>query len=276
MRPVPDAFEDGAITGLVEGQERVGVTPCWGRSPVNWLLVLVATVAPSLTLRVALTAYTTRRPSALLHDHSPASVTAAPRSAPAPAQSAAPQRAEPATAGRWAGSAACELRSWPALAVRAPACGAARAWSPPTPRPTCTSTRALPEPGRLHVEPDRRPRHGHPRVHRLPVADGALLRGVLPPGVPVWVAQRLWLGLHPLRGRRRDPVPVPHPGSARAGARGGRAGLHALALLPAVRRAHLSDPAALGRPPVHARPDHLALRRGGGASRRSSPSSSRW
>ena len=35
-------------------------------------------------------------------------------------------------------------------------------------------------------------------------------------GVPVWVAQRLWLGLHPLRRRARRPLPLPHPRAARA------------------------------------------------------------
>ena len=59
--------------------------------------------------------------------------------------------------------------------------------------------------------------HGHPRVHRLPAADGALLRG-LPParraglGGPAPVAR-----LHPLRRRARRPLPVAHPRAARPG-----------------------------------------------------------
>ena len=48
-------------------------------------------------------------------------------------------------------------------------------------------------------------------------------------GVPVWVAQRLWLGSILFVAGARRPLPVAHPRPARARADGGRAGLHALA-----------------------------------------------
>ncbi len=86
-------------------------------------------------------------------------------------------------------------------------------------------------------------------------------------------------GLHPLRRRSRRPLPLSHPRAARAGADGRRPGLHALAVLPAVRRADLGDLAALGRTALHAGADHrrpparrLAragpVRRGGGGGQR--------
>ena len=75
-------------------------------------------------------------------------------------------------------------------------------------------------------------------------------------GVPVWVSQRLWLGTI-LFGAGLGVLYLsqnPRPEGARA--HGGGARLHAVALLPAVRRADLGDPAALGGPAVHVGPDH--------------------
>ena len=71
-------------------------------------------------------------------------------------------------------------------------------------------------------------------------------------GFPDWVAQRLWLGTHPVRRRRGRAVPDAHDGLARPANRARawdgrrRRGLHALALRPRLRRAHLGDPAAVG------------------------------
>ena len=111
--------------------------------------------------------------------------------------------------------------------------------------------------------------------------DGALLRrSSTCCGVPVWVAQRLWLGSILFAAGVGHPLPLSRILGLRGpGPVGGRAGLHALAVLPAVRRAHLGDPAALGRPAVHAGPHHRgpaagrlaragALRRRGGAGER--------
>ena len=75
-------------------------------------------------------------------------------------------------------------------------------------------------------------------------------------GVPGLGGAAAVAGHDPLRRRARGPLSVPHPRAEGAGADGGRAGLHAVALLPAVRRADLGDPAAVGGPAVHAGPDH--------------------
>ena len=144
----------------------------------------------------------------------------------------------------------------------------------PLPRPA-----PLPEPGRVHVGPHGGAGHRHPRVHRLPAPDGPVLRRLPPARRPGLGGPASLARLHPHGRRRRRPLPVAHPRPARAGADGGRAGLHAVALLPAVRRADLGDPAALGRPPLHAGADHRgaaprrlaragALRRRGGARER--------
>ena len=76
----------------------------------------------------------------------------------------------------------------------------------PLPRP-----HALLEPSRVHVGPHRRVGDGQPRVHRLPAADGALLRGLSS-------ARRAGLGGtaalardHSLRGRPRRPLPLADP-----------------------------------------------------------------
>ena len=125
--------------------------------------------------------------------------------------------------------------------------------------------------------PDRGPRDGHPRVHRLPAADGAVLRaGRRGPradvGGPAAVARR-----HPVRRRGRRPLPLSGPRGARPRSGRRRAGLHAVAVLPPVRRPHLGHPPALGRPALDGR-----LRRPGpapaaaGGTRPSSPSSSPW
>ena len=63
-------------------------------------------------------------------------------------------------------------------------------------------------------------------------------------------------GLDPVRRGTRRPLSLAHPRAEGAGAHGGRPGLHAVAVLPAVRRADLGDPAAVGGPAVHAGPDH--------------------
>ncbi len=159
-----------------------------------------------------------------------------------------------------------------ALPRRAPRRGHARHQDLPLPRPA-----PLPEPGRVHVEPDRGPRHGHTRVHRLPPPDGSLLRRLPSPrrprlGGPAPVAR-----VHPLRRRTGRPLRVAHPRAARARPGRGRPDVHAVAVLLAVRGAHLGHPVALGRPPLHAGPDHrrpapgrlaragpLRLRRGAG------------
>ena len=73
------------------------------------------------------------------------------------------------------------------------------------------------------------------------------LLGVPGLGRPAPVAR-----LHPLRRRARHPLPLADPRPARPGPGRGRPGLHAVAVLPAVRRAHLGHPAALGRAALHA------------------------
>ena len=75
-------------------------------------------------------------------------------------------------------------------------------------------------------------------------------------GVPVWVAQRLWLGSILFAAGLGVLYLSAHPRAARPRAGRGRPGLHALAVLPPVRRAHLGHPAALGRPALHAGADH--------------------
>ena len=62
--------------------------------------------------------------------------------------------------------------------------------------------------------------HRHPRVHRLPAADGAVLRGLsLGPARPHLGGPAAVAGRHPLRRRRRHPLPLPGPRTcgARAG-----------------------------------------------------------
>ena len=110
--------------------------------------------------------------SALLHDHVP-HCHRPPGAARGPSG-----RCGPITGAAGGGSAAAVVLA--ALAY-VPAAGGAPGRRHaghedlPLPRPA-----ALPEPGRLHVGPHRRPGHGDPRVHRLPAADGAVLRR-LPP-----------------------------------------------------------------------------------------------
>ncbi len=140
--------------------------------------------------------------------------------------------------------------------LRAPAGGATgrhhtRHEDVPVPRPP-----ALLEPGALHVEPERRPGHGQPRVHRLPAPDGPLLRGVPPLGSAHVGGPASLARLHPLRRRDRDPLPLPHPRPAWSRPDRRRAALHALALLLAVCRPDLGHPAALGRTAIHARSHH--------------------
>ena len=121
----------------------------------------------------------------------------------------------------------------------------------PLPRPD-----PVPQPGRVHVEPDGGPRHGQPRVHRLPAPDGAVLRGLPPARRPGLGGTAPVARVHPLRRRARRPLPVADPRAARPGAGRGRTRLHAVAVLPPVLGAHLGDPAPLGRPARHAGPHH--------------------
>ena len=72
-------------------------------------------------------------------------------------------------------------------------------------------------------------------------------------GFPDWVAQRIWLGTILFAAGAGVLFLMRSDGLARVGAvaraRDGRCrrGLHALALRPGLRRAHLGDPAAVGR-----------------------------
>ena len=138
-----------------------------------------------------------------------------------------------------------------AAAGRAPGRGHARHQDLPLSGPG-----ALPEAGRLHVGPHRGAGHRDPRVHRLPAPDGAVLRHLPPAGRAGLGGPATVAGLHPVVRRRGRPLPVAHPRAARTGADRRRAGLHAVALLPAVRRSHFGHPAPLGGAALHAGPDH--------------------
>ena len=97
-----------------------------------------------------------------------------------------------------------------------------RASSRPTPRPTSTSTRGSSCARSSRCGTRRRPRDRHPRVHRLPAADGAVLLAVLGPPRPALGGPAALARHHPLRRRGRRPLPVPHARAARARARSWR------------------------------------------------------
>ena len=83
-------------------------------------------------------------------------------------------------------------------------------------------------------------------------------------GVPVWVAQRLWLGSILMAAGLGILYLSRILGLRGPGPDGGRAGLHAVAVLPAVRRPYLGDPAAVGRACPSCWPSpSWPLRRGG-------------
>ena len=105
-------------------------------------------------------------------------------------------------------------------------------------------------PGGIAVGPLGGPRHCHPREHRLPAPDGAVLLvpGRTPRaavGSPAAVDGRPVVG-----GRRRDPVSVPGRRAHRSGALRSGDRLHVHPLRPPVRREDLGHPDALGRPPL--------------------------
>ena len=96
--------------------------------------------------------------------------------------------------GRWwwigAAAALAAMAYAPLLAVR-PGVVTSGHQDLPLPRPRRASSRQA----AFMWNPDGGPGRGQPPVHRLPPADGpVLLASSTLLGVPVWVAQRLWLG----------------------------------------------------------------------------------
>ena len=138
------------------------------------------------------------------HDDDTSTPTAAPAARP-------PRPRRPAQSGAGAGGrppprSARERLSWPSwpscpLLVVQAGRGHLGHQDLPLPRPG-----ALPVPGGLHVEPDGGPGHGHPRVHRLPAAHGALLLALLGPARPRLGGPAAVAGGDPLRRRGRHPV----------------------------------------------------------------------
>ncbi len=102
------------------------------------------------------------------------------------------------------------------------------------------------------MEPHRRLGDGDPRVHRLPASHGAVLRPHVRLAHPDVDRPAVLARLHPLHRGNRHPLPVPHDAASRSRSRGRRTGVHALAVLLAVRQPDLGDPAAVGGTALHA------------------------